>query len=97
MTDSDTPSRPDQLARERTRLARERTTLAHIRTGFASFLFGIAIVSLFPSVPSEVAGGLFVALGAGFVLSGGYSYLRSRRRTRSFVQREMEWIRNHGP
>lgn len=77
------------LAKERTRLARERTTLAHIRTGFASFLFGTAIIGLFPAVETDVIGGLFILIGVAFLVTGWQSYVFSNRRTRHLL-REVE-------
>ncbi|WP_224448008.1 DUF202 domain-containing protein [Haloprofundus salilacus] len=70
------------LAVERTRLARERTTLAHVRTGFSSFLFGVALYRLFVGDATDTLGLLFVGIGMFFLVTGGASYLSSRRRLR---------------
>lgn len=84
-----TESHTNSLAEERTRLARERTILAHLRTGFASFLFGTAIIGLFPTLGTETIGGLFILIGAAFILTGWRSYVMSNRRTRHLL-REVE-------
>jgi len=90
MGDQDsTESHTNTLAEERTRLARERTILAHLRTGFASFLFGTALIGLFPTVGTETVGGLFILIGAAFIVTGWRSYVMSNRRTRDLL-REVE-------
>jgi len=66
------------LAKERTRLSRQRTTLAYIRTGFASFLFGAAIIGLFPA--SRLLGALFIAGGVVALAIGGVAHPLSLRR-----------------
>ncbi len=78
------------LARERTRLARERTTLAHVRTGFASFIFGVALIRLFNDRLTQIIGVVFIGIGALFVVTGGYSYLKSRRRVEELLVDEIE-------
>ena len=83
---SDRAQYESKLSQERTTLARERTILSHIRTDFASFLFGIAIFGLFGHWASNLVGGIFLLIGAVFLVTGWLSYAKSNRRMRQLIE-----------
>lgn len=98
MSDSDQAGHESyrtNLAEEQTRLARERTILAHIRTGFASFLFGTAVFGLFGDLLTNFVGGVFIAVGIVFLVTGWVSYVQSNRRASQLLEEFERPFRRH--
>lgn len=80
----------DLLAIDRTTLASERTFLAYIRTAFTMIITGLSLIKFFDYMIAIVSGWIFIGVGLGVLVLGGFRYMKFRNNIYKLVHASQE-------